>query len=49
MNIVGTPWSAVQRSAAIALQSACGSNIGGQDDGRPVRDAGEVPITMPKQ
>ena len=50
MNIVGTPYSEVQRSAATAFRVASGSNAGaGITMVAPWDVAARLPITMPKQ
>ena len=50
MNIVGTPYTPVQRSAAIALSVASGSKPGaGITIVAPWDVQPRLPITMPKQ
>ena len=50
MNIVGTPYSDVQRSACTASSVAPGSNAGrGEDHGAPWVAQPRLPMTMPKQ
>ena len=50
MNMVGTPYSAVQRSASTASQHRQRVEaLAGIDHGGAVGDAGELPSTMPKQ
>ncbi len=50
MNIVGTPYSAVQRSSCTACSVVTGSNAGaGNTTAAPWLNAPSTPITMPKQ
>ena len=50
MNIVGTPYSDVQRSAATASSVATGSNEGaGMTTQAPCEVAARLAMTMPKQ
>lgn len=50
MNIVGTPYSEVQRSCCTALSTAAGSNEGhGITMQAPCEVMPRLPITMPKQ
>ncbi len=50
MNIVGTPYSEVQRSSAHAFSVASGSNAGaGMTIAAPCVVAPRLPITIPKQ
>lgn len=50
MNIVGTPWSAVQRSSEIAARTAAGSNISpGNTMVAPVLTQARTARTIPKQ
>ncbi len=50
MNIVGTPYREVQRSAATAANVAVGSNAGaGMTIAAPWVIAPRLPMTMPKQ
>ena len=50
MNIVGTPYSEVQRSAATACRVACGSKPGpGMTMVAPLVVQARLPSTMPKQ
>ena len=50
MNIVGTPYSEVQRSSATAASVAAGSKPGaGMTMQAPCEVAARLPITMPKQ
>ena len=50
MNIVGTPYSEVQRSACTAARVATGSKVGeGMTMHAPWLVAARLPITMPKQ
>ncbi len=50
MNIVGTPYSDVQRSCCTARSVAAGSNAGaGMTTVEPFEVAPRLPITIPKQ
>ena len=50
MNMVGTPYREVQRSACTAASVASGSNPGaGSTTHAPCEVAARLPITMPKQ
>ena len=50
MNIVGTPYSEVQRSACTAASVAAGSKAGaGMTMQAPWLVAARLPMTMPKQ
>ncbi len=50
MNIVGTPYSDVQRSSCTACSVAAGSNAGaGMTMQAPCEVQARLPITMPKQ
>ena len=50
MNIVGTPYSVVQRSSLTASRTATGSNASaGSTTLAPCEIAARLPITIPKQ
>ena len=50
MNIVGTPYSEVHLSSAVARSVATGSNAGaGMTMHAPCEVAARLPITIPKQ